>query len=49
MLGLALAWIDVLFGTFHMPAGREPAEFGVREAVPAGFVGQLAWPFKKNI
>ncbi|HEV2719528.1 MAG TPA: sterol desaturase family protein [Thermoanaerobaculia bacterium] len=40
-------WIDIVFGTFHMPEGREPAEFGVREAVPAGFFGQLAWPFKK--
>ena len=38
-------WIDLLFGTFHMPAGREPERFGTGEAIPAGFAGQLAWPF----
>src|SRR5262249_5294142 len=39
--------IDLLFGTFHMPKGREPEVFGVMDTVPAGFVGQMAWPFSK--
>jgi sterol desaturase/sphingolipid hydroxylase (fatty acid hydroxylase superfamily) len=38
---------DVLFGTFYMPAGDQPAVFGVREPVPAGFLAQLAWPFRR--
>ena len=37
---------DLLFGTFHMPPGRRPIEFGVREAVPEGLVAQLAYPFR---
>lgn len=28
-----------------MPHGRQPEVFGVAEAVPAGLLGQLAWPF----
>lgn len=41
--------IDLLFGTFYMPAGRQPETFGViGDAVPAGFVAQMAWPFKKQ-
>lgn len=41
-------WIDLLFGTFRMPQGVQPAAFGVREAVPPTFFGQLAFPFQKN-
>jgi sterol desaturase/sphingolipid hydroxylase (fatty acid hydroxylase superfamily) len=41
-------WIDWLFGTLHLPEGREPAVFGVREGVPAGLWGQLAYPFTKK-
>jgi hypothetical protein len=35
---------DLMFGTFHMPAGRLPERFGA-EGVPEGFVGQLVHPF----
>jgi sterol desaturase/sphingolipid hydroxylase (fatty acid hydroxylase superfamily) len=35
---------DLLFGTFHMPAGRLPETFGA-EGVPEGLFRQLAHPF----
>jgi sterol desaturase/sphingolipid hydroxylase (fatty acid hydroxylase superfamily) len=39
--------IDLLFGTFYMPPGREPSVFGLtNESVPTNFVGQLAYPFR---
>jgi sterol desaturase/sphingolipid hydroxylase (fatty acid hydroxylase superfamily) len=38
---------DLVFGTFYMPAGRQPTAFGVRDHVPDGLLGQLAWPFKR--
>jgi sterol desaturase/sphingolipid hydroxylase (fatty acid hydroxylase superfamily) len=39
-------WIDLLFGTFYMPAGRRPEVFGVRDGVPGGFLGQLIFPLR---
>ena len=42
-------WIDVFFGTFYMPAGREPLRFGLAsQAIPTNFVGQLAYPFRSS-
>ncbi len=41
------AFIDVLFGTFYMPDGRQPERFGVeREKIPATVLGQLIYPFR---
>lgn len=41
--------IDLLFGTFYMPAGRQPEVFGViRDSVPEGFLAQLAYPFRRG-
>ena len=41
-------WVDLLFGTFYMPKGRQPAEFGIRgERVPETLWGQLAYPFRR--
>jgi sterol desaturase/sphingolipid hydroxylase (fatty acid hydroxylase superfamily) len=38
---------DILFGTFRMPEGRLPENFGKDEAeMPDEFVGQLAFPFR---
>jgi sterol desaturase/sphingolipid hydroxylase (fatty acid hydroxylase superfamily) len=37
------AW-DLLFGTFHMPAGKRPETFGA-DGVPEGLLGQLLHPF----
>lgn len=39
---------DLLFGTFYMPKGRQPALFGVADPVPAGLVGQLLYPFRRK-
>ena len=37
---------DVLFATFYMPPDRLPARYGVDDPqFPAGFFGQLAYPF----
>jgi sterol desaturase/sphingolipid hydroxylase (fatty acid hydroxylase superfamily) len=41
-------WIDVLFGTFYMPWGVQPARFGViGERVPPDLVEQLLYPFMR--
>jgi sterol desaturase/sphingolipid hydroxylase (fatty acid hydroxylase superfamily) len=40
---------DLLFGTFRMPAGRLPDNYGVDDQAtfPREFAGQLAYPFRK--
>lgn len=40
--------LDIMFGTFYMPEGRVPEQYGVSEPVPESFLGQLAWPFKRR-
>lgn len=42
--GLLPLW-DILFGTFYMPRGRYPENFGICEPMPKGFLGQLWEPF----
>jgi sterol desaturase/sphingolipid hydroxylase (fatty acid hydroxylase superfamily) len=42
--GLLPMW-DILFGTYYMPAGRKPENFGIDDPMPAGFWGQLWQPF----
>lgn len=40
-------FLDLLFGTFYMPAGKRPEQFGIGEAdFPEDFLGQLAYPFR---
>ena len=41
-------WIDALFGTLYLPRDRHPQRFGVRENVPRGLFGQLAYPFRRR-
>ncbi len=42
-------FIDLIFGTFYMPPGRQPERFGiVGEAVPDGLLAQLAYPFRRR-
>jgi sterol desaturase/sphingolipid hydroxylase (fatty acid hydroxylase superfamily) len=42
-------FIDLAFGTFYMPEGRQPERFGiVRDDVPDGLVAQLAYPFRRR-
>jgi len=39
--------LDVLFGTFYMPKGELPDQYGIGDpAFPQSFGGQLAYPFK---
>ena len=41
--------IDWLFGTFYMPEGKLPEDYGVdaREEFPQGFGAQLLYPFRR--
>lgn len=40
---------DVLFGTFYMPQGQLPQNYGVAdEQFPEGFVGQFVYPFVRK-
>jgi sterol desaturase/sphingolipid hydroxylase (fatty acid hydroxylase superfamily) len=39
---------DIMFGTFRMPKGELPDNYGVDgEPLPTEFTGQLAYPFKQ--
>ncbi len=38
-------FLDLAFGTFHMPAGKRPEVYGAGD-VPTGFVGQMLHPFQ---
>jgi sterol desaturase/sphingolipid hydroxylase (fatty acid hydroxylase superfamily) len=41
-------FLDVLFGTFYMPPGKAPGQFGIDETdFPEDFWGQLVYPFRK--
>jgi sterol desaturase/sphingolipid hydroxylase (fatty acid hydroxylase superfamily) len=43
-------WVDGIFGTLYLPKGVQPAAFGVSgAAIPEGFFGQMAWPFRRGI
>jgi sterol desaturase/sphingolipid hydroxylase (fatty acid hydroxylase superfamily) len=42
-------FLDVLFGTFYMPPGRLPEQFGPGVAdFPDDFWGQLFYPFRRT-
>jgi sterol desaturase/sphingolipid hydroxylase (fatty acid hydroxylase superfamily) len=41
-------WIDLLFGTLRMPQHERPDRYGIDDDVPAGYLRQLAWPFKRG-
>ena len=43
--GLFPFW-DMVFGTFYMPRGLAPRSFGTDTPVPAGIIGQMAFPFR---
>jgi len=40
--------LDALFGTLYFPANRWPAQYGVDDTEPAGYLNQLAWPFRRR-
>ena len=42
-------FLDLMFGTFYMPEGEQPGDFGtLHDPVPQTFLGQLAYPFKRR-
>ncbi|MBL9113841.1 MAG: sterol desaturase family protein [Verrucomicrobiaceae bacterium] len=43
--GLFPVW-DIVFGTYYMPKGRYPENFGIHEEMPKGYLGQLIAPFR---
>ena len=41
-------FLDLAFGTFHMPPGRQPEHFGIPDGdVPPTLWGQVAHPFRR--
>ena len=38
--------LDALFGTLYLPADRWPAQYGVDDTQPDGYLRQIAWPFR---
>lgn len=40
--------IDKWFGTFHLPEGRWPKDYGVPEDVPKGYRAQFLYPFVRK-
>lgn len=42
-------FLDLMFGTFYMPKGVQPTNFGTPyDPVPDDFFGQIAYPFRKR-
>jgi sterol desaturase/sphingolipid hydroxylase (fatty acid hydroxylase superfamily) len=44
--GLLPVW-DIVFGTYYMPRGRWPENFGIHEPMPQGYLGQMWAPFAR--
>ncbi len=42
-----LSFLDLIFGTFHMPEEHWPKEYGTLTRLPRSFLGQLLYPFRK--
>jgi sterol desaturase/sphingolipid hydroxylase (fatty acid hydroxylase superfamily) len=38
--------VDALFGTLYLPAGRWPAQYGIDDSEPVGYLRQLVWPLR---
>jgi sterol desaturase/sphingolipid hydroxylase (fatty acid hydroxylase superfamily) len=43
-----VAFWDVLFGTVHLPRGRQPLRYGIDERVPGGCVERFYHPFRRR-
>lgn len=37
---------DFVFGTGHLPKGEKPGHYGTDDPIPAGYVEQIAYPFR---
>lgn len=44
--GGLLPLVDLIFGTLHLPR-RMPRKYGIDEPMPAGYLGQMAAPFRR--
>ncbi|MGA7052323.1 MAG: sterol desaturase family protein [Mycobacterium sp.] len=40
--------LDALFGTLYLPRKRWPAQYGIDDTQPDGYLRQLAWPFQRR-
>ena len=41
-----LPWIDMIFGTYHLPRDRWPSTYGIEATLPASIGGQLMYPLR---
>jgi len=39
--------VDALFGTLYLPADRWPAQYGIDDSEPVGYLRQLVWPLRR--
>jgi lathosterol oxidase len=45
-----LPWLDRVFGSWHFPRQQWPDRYGIPDdPVPAGYLGQLAYPFRSRM
>jgi sterol desaturase/sphingolipid hydroxylase (fatty acid hydroxylase superfamily) len=44
-----LPFLDVLFGTLHMPSGQLPKSYGIDAPMPQNYLLQLAHPFRAEV
>ena len=42
-----LPLLDLLFGTIYMPGSKMPHQYGISDSIPAGYVGQMFYPFSR--
>lgn len=42
-----LPFLDLIFGTLYMPAGKMPDKYGISERVPYGYIAQMLYPFRR--
>jgi sterol desaturase/sphingolipid hydroxylase (fatty acid hydroxylase superfamily) len=40
--------LDILFGTYYFPKKITPFVYGIEEDLPAGYFGQLRYPFRRR-
>lgn len=42
------SWLDLAFGTFHLPRGEAPDAFGAGVPIPERLLSQLTWPWRQT-
>jgi len=43
----ALPLWDLVFGTYYMPQGKRPEDYGIEDHIPKNYLGQLVHPFRR--